>query len=74
MMKNKVKLKRYLRITAVIFLLFTAMAVVFNVYEYRTYTKNYNEKLEAIIEAVKEKYPDVSDTEIIEILNSDKSS
>ncbi|MBQ8913532.1 MAG: hypothetical protein IJ054_05750, partial [Lachnospiraceae bacterium] len=74
MMKNKVKLKRYLLITAVIFLLFTAMTVVFNVYEYRTYTKNYNEKLEAIIEAVKEKYPEVSDTEIIEILNSDKSS
>mgnify|MGYP002855584004 CR=1 FL=1 len=74
MMKNKVKLKRYLLITAVIFLLFTAMAVVFNVYEYRTYTKNYNEKLEAIIETVKEKYPDVSDAEIIEILNSDKSS
>ena len=74
MMKNKVKLKRYLLITAVIFLLFTAMAVVFNVYEYRTYTKNYNEKLEAVIETVKEKYPDVSDAEIIEILNSDKSS
>ena len=74
MMKNKVKLKRYLLITAVIFLLFTAMTVVFNVYEYRIYTKNYNEKLEAIIEAVKEKYPDVSDAEIVEILNSDKSS
>lgn len=74
MMKNKVKLKRYLLITAVIFLLFTAMAVVFNVYEYRTYTKNYNEKLEAVIETVKEKYPEVSDTEIVEILNSDKSN
>ena len=64
-MKNKIKLKRYLAINAVILIVFAGIAVVFSVMEYRAYNHNYNEKLEAVIALVKEKCPDISDSDII---------
>ena len=73
-MKNKIKLKRYLAINAVILIVFAGIAVVFSVMEYRAYNHNYNEKLEAVIALVKEKCPDISDSDIMEILNSEKNN
>ena len=45
-----------------------------HIYEYKTYTKNFNNKISAIVTLVKDKYPEITDKEIIEIINSNKQS
>lgn len=71
-MSNKTKLKKYLIISLIaalgILILFSAL----NIVEYRVYTKNFNQKLNEIVTSVIEKYPDVSENELIEILNGKK--
>ena len=68
-MRNKAKLKKYLIRTLVaagcIMLLFSAL----NIYEYHVYTDNFNQKLNAVVNAVREQYPTVTENELIEILN-----
>lgn len=46
---------------------------VLNIVEYRVYTENFNRKLNALVVAVREKYPDVTENELIEILNGKKN-
>ena len=50
------------------------MFLILNIYEYKTYTKNFNNKISAIVTLVKDKYPEITDKEIIEIINSNKQS
>lgn len=69
-MKNKVRLKKYLAIISIISICILSLFLVIRVYEYKTYTNNFNNKLDMIISKLKDTYPDVSDTEIMEILNS----
>ena len=45
-----------------------------HIYEYKTYTKNFNNKISAIVTLVKDKYPEITDKEIIGIINSNKQS
>lgn len=70
-MKNKKYLKTYLlKNLLVICLLLFAFMFVWKL-EYNTYKKNFNYKLNAILETVKEEYPNISDEEVIKILKSD---
>ena len=69
-MKNKIKLKRYFITTFLISICLLAIFLIMNIYEYHVYTINFNNKLEEIVKAVQEKYPDLSEIEIMEILNS----
>ena len=70
-MSNKTRLKKYLiyslAAAVIILLLFLALKI----YEYHVYTRNYNQKMSAVLSTVHEKYPDISETELIEILNSE---
>ncbi len=71
-MKNKVSLKKF---CVAVFLATICLSIMFlflNIYEYKIYTKNFNNKISMITSIVKNKYPQVSDKEIIEILNNDK--
>ena len=70
MMANKIKLKKYLICTFITSIIFTFIFLIINIYEYKTYTKNFNNKLSAITLKLKENYPDISENEILEILNS----
>lgn len=69
-MENKPKLKRLLITIFFVSLCFFILFATINIYEYNTYRANYNNKLCAIISVLNEKYPELSDNEIIEILNS----
>ena len=71
-MKNKIYLKKYFIYIFLIFIFFLSLNLQIHIHEYQTYTKNYNEKIESILLKVKEKYPEVSESELIEILNSEK--
>lgn len=71
-MKNKIKLKQYFITTFIVSICSSLLFLVLNIYEYNTYTKNFNNKIGAIINVIKDKYPEITDKEIITILNSDE--
>lgn len=72
-MSNKTKLKKYLVISLIAAACFLILFSVLNIVEYHVYTENFNQKLNLIVAAVREKYPDVSENELVEILNSKKN-
>lgn len=71
-MKNKIELKKYLFATLIIFVVFVSVFNVLYAYQYNTYTKNYNNKLNSIINKIEKKYPNITAKEILKILNNDK--
>ena len=70
-MKNKLRLKQYITSTLIVFICLFVMFLILNIYEYKTYTKNFNNKISAIINVIKKDYPKITDKEIIKILNND---
>ena len=68
-MKNKVKLKRQIILTLILEICLLIVFTGINIYEYNQYNINYNKKVDSIILKVKEKYPNITDSEIMEILN-----
>ena len=72
-MKNKIKLKKLIILLICILAFFSLLSFFITIYEYKVYNKNYNEKISGIVSLINEKYPDVSDGEILEILEKEKS-
>ena len=70
-MKNKIELKKYIISTLIVFICLFVLFLFLNIYEYKTYTKNFNNKISAIINVIKKDYPKITDKEIIKILNND---
>lgn len=73
-MKNKVELKKYLNITFIVSICLLCLFLVINIYEYNTYRANFNNKIGQIVALLNEKYPLLSKTEIMEILNSNENN
>ncbi len=69
-MKNNQKFKNTIIIIFCIFILTLTITISFNIYKYRSYTKNYNMQINSIINVLKEKYPSITDEEIASIINS----
>ena len=69
-MSNKIKLKKYLICTFIISIILISIFLIINIFEYKAYTKNFNNKLSAITLEIKESYPNISEGEILQILNS----
>ncbi|MBP3635656.1 MAG: HAMP domain-containing histidine kinase [Bacilli bacterium] len=67
-MQNKIRLKKFLITILVVFIISFGLFLFMNIYEYHSYTKIYNNKIDSIIIKVKEKYPNISDKEIMDIL------
>ena len=72
-MKNKINKKTliFIIITTVISVSF--FSFILN-YQYRSYTKNYNDSINSIIYEVTLKYPDINEYDLIEVLDSNKNS
>ena len=70
-MKNKIELKKYIISTLIVFICLFVLFLFLNIYEYKTYTKNFNNKISAIINVIKKDYPKITDKEIIKIINND---
>ena len=69
-MKNKIRLKQYIISTFIVSICLFVLFLALNIYEYKTYTNNFNNKIGAIINVIKDKYPEITEKEIITILNS----
>lgn len=73
MMKNKLELKKYLKKSFLLSLIFISAFCILNIYEYKTYTKNFNSKISNMVSLIKEKYPSIKETDLLDALNEDKS-
>lgn len=73
-MKNKIELKKSIIFCIIAIVIFNIIFLIFNYFEYKTYTNNFNHKLDSIISKVIEDYPDVNKSDLVEILNSDEKS
>lgn len=72
-MKNKT-IKKYI-LSLIILLIFNiSLIFILNRYEYKMYTKNYNDKINSIISNIKNKYPNIEESDIIEIINNEEDS
>ena len=71
-MKNKIRLKQYIISTFILSICLFVLFLALNIYEYKTYTNNFNNKIGAIISVIKDKYPEITEKEIAEIINSDE--
>ena len=72
-MKNKEYLKKYLIQILITIIVFLVLFLFVNQTQDREYKKNFNYKINAILEVLQEEYPDVKKEELIDILNSEKS-
>ena len=73
-MKNKENLKKYLGITLIVFLIFSAVLITLNIIQYRTYNQNSNIAINRIINNIKKNYPEADVNEIIQILSSENEN
>lgn len=69
-MKNKIQLKKYLMYTVIITTILLIVFLILDTYEYNMYTRNFNNKISAIILELRHEYPDVTENDIISILNN----
>lgn len=72
-MKNKT-IKKYILSLIILLILNVSLIFILNRYEYKMYTKNYNDKINTIITNIKNKYPDIEESDIIEIINNEQKS
>lgn len=72
-MKNKT-IKKYILSLIILLIFNVSLIFILNRYEYKTYAKNYNNKINTIISSIKNKYPDIEESDIIEIINSEEDS
>lgn len=68
-MKNKIELKKYIKLSILITTIFLILTLIINTYEYIKYNQNFNNKIEEIIYVLEKKYPLLSENEILTILN-----
>ena len=70
-MKNRIENKNVLILSIIIFLTGLVTFSVFNIYEYHSYNKNFNKKLLEVVTAIRNKYPDIGEDEVTDIILSD---
>ena len=68
------KSKRKYIILIILTFVFITISVVISIHQYHVYTINFNNKINSIISKIEKEYPDINESEIIEILNSKDSS
>ncbi len=68
-MKNKTELKKICICMFAIMIFFLLILTGIQIYQYRTYTRNYNAKLDAVLTNLLKTYPKLSENDIISILN-----
>ncbi len=70
-MKNKT-IKKYILSLIILLIFNVSLIFILNKYEYKMYTKNYNDKINSIISNIKNKYPNIEESDIIEIINNEE--
>ncbi|MBO5413002.1 MAG: HAMP domain-containing histidine kinase [Clostridia bacterium] len=69
-MKNKIELRKTLICILCVITLAVAIFGAIYVYQYKIYTNNFNNKIAMIITKLTEEYPNLSESELFEIINN----
>ncbi len=69
-MKNKINKKILVFMIITSFISLGLFGLILN-YQYKTYTMNYNNKINSLINEVVKKYPEVNESDLVSILNSE---
>lgn len=69
-MKNKVELKKTLYCALCVIFVAIIIFGIFYMYQYKKYTKDFNNKIAILVTKIVETYPNITQNEIIEILNN----
>lgn len=72
-MKNKIELKKTITCILFVIIIGTIIFGVISYYQYRQYTNNFNNKISSIVTKLTQKYPELNQNEIFEILNSEEN-
>lgn len=72
-MKNKT-IKKYILLLIILLIFNVSLIFILNRYEYKMYAKNYNDKINSIISNIKNRYPNIEESDIIEIINNEEDS
>lgn len=72
-MKNKT-IKKYILSLIILLIFNVSLIFILNRYEYKMYAKNYNDKINSIISNIKNKYPNIEESDIVEIINNEEDS
>ena len=72
-MKNKIELKKMLVLSIFMIIILSIIWEIIGFYQYKVYTKNFNQKMAEVIANVNKTYPNVDKNELIKILNSEQS-
>ena len=73
-MKNKIELKKTIIYILCAIFLATIIFSGFYHYQYRQYTNNFNNKIATIVTKLAQEYPELTKSEIFEIINNDEIS
>lgn len=73
-MKNKIELKKTIIYILCAIFLATIIFSGFYHYQYRQYTNNFNNKIAEIVTKLAQEYPELTQSEIFEIINNDEIS
>lgn len=69
-MKNSPELKKVLFIIIDIIIIAITLFEFAYIYQYKRYSENFNRKIASIVDEILEKYPDVSEQELMQVINS----
>lgn len=73
-MKNKTELKKTIIISSITFISILSILLFIKIKEYKLYKENYNNKIESITTYVIKEYPNITEQELIKIINSNESN
>lgn len=73
-MKNKIEFKRAMFCSFCVIIFFNIIMGITIYYQYKTYTKNFNTKINGIITELNQIYPNLEMNDILEILNKPNSN
>lgn len=68
-MKNKIRLKKTVWISILCICISMVLFGAFQIYQYQVYTRNFNYKIESIMQNILEKYDDVSKADLMKVIN-----
>ena len=69
-MKNSPELKKVLFIIIDIIIIAITLFEFAYIYQYKRYSENFNRKIASIVDEILEKYPDIAEQELMQVINS----
>ena len=70
-MKNAIDFKKYLLLSMLAILLLTGSFVLYDKYQFESYQKIYNKQIDIILYDITQKYPELDETDIFELLKEE---